>query len=192
MRKVSRSRITKETNVSVAIDLDGTGQCEIDTPVGFFNHMLELFAFHSEIDLTIKATGDVDVDGHHLVEDVGLLLGACIKEALGERKGIQRYGAMLLPMDETLARAVVDLSGRPTLVYLCDYNRFDLGTLDVQNIEEFFKSLVNESKITLHLEVLYGSNDHHKAEALFKGFGRAMKDAVKIVSDVMPSSKGVL
>ncbi len=192
MRTISKSRQTGETQIQITLNLDGSGISKINTGIGFFDHMLTLFSFHSKVDLDISCQGDLEVDGHHTVEDVGLLLGECILEALGDKKGIERYGMSYLPMDETLARVVLDLSGRPYLIYECTYERFDLGQMDVQNIREFFKSLANTLKVTLHMSVLYGENDHHKAEALFKGFGRALKDAIRISGDVLPSTKGVL
>ena len=192
MRTISKSRQTGETQIQITLNLDGSGISKINTGIGFFDHMLTLFSFHSKIDLDISCQGDLQIDGHHTVEDVGLLLGKCILEALGDKKGIERYGMSYLPMDETLARVVLDLSGRPYLIYECTYERFDLGQMDVQNIREFFKSLANTLKVTLHMSVLYGENDHHKAEALFKGFGRALKDAIRISGDVLPSTKGVL
>ena len=192
MRTISKSRQTGETQIQITLNLDGSGISKINTGIGFFDHMLTLFSFHSKVDLDISCQGHLEVDGHHTVEDVGLLLGKCILEALGDKKGIERYGMSYLPMDETLARVVLDLSGRPYLIYECTYERFDLGQMDVQNIREFFKSLANTLKVTLHMSVLYGENDHHKAEALFKGFGRALKDAIRISGDVLPSTKGVL
>jgi len=192
LRTISKGRKTGETQIEITLNLDGSGISKINTGIGFFDHMLTLLSFHSKVDLDISCQGDLEVDGHHTVEDIGLLLGECILEALGDKKGIERYGMSYLPMDETLARVVLDLSGRAYLVYECTYNRFDLGQMDVQNIKEFFKSLANTLKVTLHMTVLYGENDHHKAEALFKGFGRAFKDAIKISGDVLPSTKGVL
>lgn len=192
MRKSSKKRTTKETDITCNLLLDGEGKSSIQTGIGFLDHMLTLFTFYSQIDLDIKVTGDLQVDSHHTTEDIGLLLGACFKEALGEKIGIRRYGACLLPMDECLARVALDFSGRPYLVYTCDYKRNDLGTLDVQNIQEFFKSFSNTSLTTLHLELLYGENDHHKAEALFKGFGQAVFEAKAIINNRLPSTKGVL
>jgi imidazoleglycerol-phosphate dehydratase len=192
MRKVSLSRTTKETAIQLNLNLDGVGEAKIDTGIGFFDHMLTLMCFHSKIDLSLEVEGDLEVDGHHTIEDIGLLLGDAITEALGDRKGIERYGSLLLPMDETLAQIAVDVSGRSYLVYDCGYSRNDLGTLDVQNIKEFFKSLVSKSGITLHISVLYGENDHHKAEAIFKGVGRVFRKAFTITNDSIQSSKGVL
>lgn len=192
MRKSSRKRTTKETDITCNLLLDGQGKSDIKTGIGFLDHMLTLFAFYSQVDLELVVSGDLEVDSHHTSEDIGLLLGQCFKEALGEKVGIKRYGSCLLPMDEALARVALDFSGRPYLVYACDYRRNDLGTLDVQNIQEFFKSFTNTSLTTLHLTILYGENDHHKAEALFKGFGQAVFEAKQIINDRLPSTKGVL
>lgn len=192
MRTSYKTRVTNETNITCDLNLDGTGQCDITTGIGFMDHMLELFTFYSKIDLKMNITGDLDIDGHHTIEDVGLLLGDCFKEALGDKKGIARYGMSLLPMDECLSRAVIDFSGRPYLVFDCDFIRSDIGQLDVQNIKEFFKSFSNTSMSTLHLSLLYGENDHHKAEALFKGFGQCIRMAKTIEGDTLPSTKGVL
>lgn len=192
MRKIEINRTTKETEINCVLNIDGSGKYNISTGIGFLDHMLELFSFHSGFDLTLDVQGDIEIDSHHTAEDVGLVLGEAILKSVGDKKGINRYGCMHLPMDETLARVTLDLSGRPYLVYDCTYQRSDLGTLDVQNIKEFFKSVSNTSLMTLHLSVLYGENDHHKAEALFKGFGRALKEAVQITSNQVMSSKGVL
>lgn len=192
MRKSELIRETKETSISVSIDLDGQGDCKIQTGIGFLDHMLTLLSFHSGIDIILKVTGDLDVDGHHTCEDIGLLMGRAIKEALGDKRGIHRYGSQLMPMDETLIQVALDISGRPCLVYNCQFDRLDLGQLDVQNIREFFKSLTNTLGLTLHLNLLYGDNDHHKAEAMFKGFAKALKEAISISSDKLQSSKGVI
>jgi len=192
MRTATINRKTKETDISLTVNLDGTGRSNIATGIGFFDHMLTAFSFHSGIDLDVTCEGDLEVDDHHTVEDVGLALAAGILEALGDKKGINRYGMSYIPMDETLARVVVDFCGRGAFVYKVDLERDRLGTLDTQNVQEFFKSISNEAKMNLHMEVLYGDNDHHKVEALFKAFGRSVRDAVKIVSDHLPSTKGVL
>lgn len=190
-KSIQVNRTTNETQIELTMQLYGTGKSSISTGIGFMDHMLNLFAFFSQLDLDIRATGDLDVDSHHLVEDLGLVLGGAIKQALN-KNGIRRYGQVLQPMDEALARVVIDFSGRSYLVFNCNFVRQDLGSLDVQNIQEFFKSFCNEAGITLHLDLLYGDNDHHKAEALFKGFGRAVKEAIQIVSSELPSTKGVL
>lgn len=192
MRKSSVTRKTNETEIEIDLNLDGSGIIDIDTGIGFLNHMLHLFTFHGNFDLKIKCAGDLDVDSHHTAEDVGIALGQAFKEALGEKKGIERYGFMLLPMDESLARVAVDFSGRPCLVYNIDFSRNIIGTMATEDFKEFFKGFVNNSFCTLHLNLLYGENDHHKIEAIFKGFGRALKTAVKITSDNFQSTKGAL
>ncbi|MCL1948701.1 MAG: imidazoleglycerol-phosphate dehydratase HisB [Turicibacter sp.] len=192
MRTATIKRKTKETDIELILNLDGTGKREIATGVGFFDHMLTAFTFHSGLDLTVSCKGDLEVDDHHTVEDIGLALGQALKEALGDKMGINRYGTSYVPMDEALVRAVIDFSGRPAFVYNVTLNREKLGTLDTQNVQEFFKSVSNEAKMNLHLEVLYGDNDHHKVEALFKALGRAVKEAAKQVSDQLPSTKGAL
>lgn len=192
MRIVSVKRITNETEIETELNIDGSGLTEIDTGIGFLNHMLELFGFHGGFDLKIKCNGDLDVDSHHTSEDIGIALGQAFKEALGDKKGIERYGFFFLPMDEAMARVAVDFSGRPYLVYNIDFNRNQLGSMAAEDFKEFFKGFVNSSLSTLHIELLYGENDHHKIEAVFKGFGRALKAAVKITSDSLQSTKGVL
>jgi len=192
MRNATIARKTKETDIILSLNLDGTGQSSIKTGIGFFDHMLCAFSFHSKIDLEIKCNGDLEVDDHHTVEDVGLALADGFLEALGDKVGINRYGTSYVPMDETLARVAVDFSGRPAFVYRTSLKRDKLGTMDTQNVQEFFKSISNGAKMNLHMEVLYGDNDHHKVEALFKALGRAVKDAVEIVDDRLPSTKGAL
>lgn len=193
MKRIARvNRATKETNIECVLTLEGAGRCRVETGIGFFDHMLELFSFYANIDLELSVNGDLLVDGHHTVEDIGLVLGESFKSALGDKVGINRYGSMYLPMDETLARIVLDFSNRPYLVYRCDFMRTDLGTLDVQNIKEFFKSFSVMAGLTLHIDVLYGENDHHKAEAIFKGFGHAIREAIKVNSKQLMSTKGVL
>jgi len=192
MRIATINRKTTETNIELTLNLDGTGENNIDTGIGFFDHMLTAFSFHSGIDLDVICKGDLFIDDHHTVEDVGLVLAAGMREALGDKKGINRYGTSYIPMDETLARVVIDFSGRPAFIYKVNLERDKLGTLDTQNVQEFFKSICNEARINLHMEVLYGDNDHHKIEALFKAFGRAVKEAIKISDNRLPSTKGVL
>ncbi|OGX80722.1 imidazoleglycerol-phosphate dehydratase HisB [Exiguobacterium sp. SH3S2] len=191
MRTAEIKRETKETNIELRLDLDGTGQSDIKTGVGFFDHMLTLFAFHSRIDLTVQVEGDTWVDAHHTVEDVGIALGQMILEALGDKVGIRRYGTSYLPMDETLARAVIDVSGRPFLVYRAEINNPKLGDFDTELAEEFFRAVAMNARLTLHLDVLYGSNSHHMIEGLFKAFGRALAEAIgKDGLDRLPSTKG--
>jgi imidazoleglycerol phosphate dehydratase HisB len=192
MRTAEIDRETKETKIKVSLDLDGSGEIDIDTGIGFLDHMLELFAFHGGLNLTIRAKGDLDVDDHHTVEDCGLAMGAAFKEALGDRMGIARYGSFTLPMDEALASVNMDISGRPYLVFNCKFTREQLGMLSTEMIEEFFRAFATASGTTLHVNLLYGSNDHHKAEAVFKAFGHAVKEAVAIVGTELPTTKGYL
>lgn len=192
MRTAEIKRETKETSVSVNLNLDGTGKTDIDTGVGFLDHMLDLFAFHGSLDLKVHASGDLDVDDHHTVEDIGITLGNAFIKALGDRKGINRYGSFTLPMDEALANVSLDISGRPYLVFQCEFTREQIGMLSTEMIEEFFRAFAVAAGITLHINLLYGKNDHHKAEAIFKAFGHAVKEAVKITGDQLPSTKGYL
>ena len=194
MRDSTVHRRTKETDVTVTLELDGTGEADIDTGVGFLNHMLTLFAVHGHFDLTVRATGDLDVDWHHTVEDGALTLGEALRKALGDKVGIHRYGSMLLPMDEALAEVILDISGRSYLVWHADIPRVSLGLFDTEMGEDFFRALSVQSGMTLHINVPYGRNTHHMLEAIFKGFGRALSEAVAIdprVHGIM-SSKGAL
>ncbi len=193
-RKAEVKRKTKETEVMLKLDLDGSGKTSIVTGIPFFDHMLSLLAYHSSIDLTLKAKGDMDVDAHHTAEDVGICLGDAIRKALGEAKGIQRYGIAVIPMDETLASVALDFSMRPCLVYHMKLKRSRIGSFDLELVEEFFKALTNHGGISLHINLLYGKNSHHMVEAVFKAFGRALRGAVSPdprTSEV-PSSKGIL
>lgn len=192
MRSVSKSRETKETSISISLNLDGTGKSNIETGIGFFDHMLTLFAFHSGFDLDVKANGDLNVDDHHTIEDIGILLGNCLREALGDRKGINRYGNFMMPMDETLCNVTLDISGRPYLVYHCELTREKIGDYSCEMTEEFLRALAVQAGLTLHVNVLYGTNNHHMVEAIFKALGRALKEAVEITGTEIPSSKGVL
>lgn len=191
MRKSNDRRVTKETQIEIALDLDGTGEASIATPIGFFNHMLELFAFHSGMDLLLKADGDVDVDDHHLIEDTGILLGSLVRNALGDKRGIARYGNCRLPMDESLAQVDLDFSGRPYLVLDVQFHRESINGFSTEMIEEFLRAFAFNAGLTLHVHV-YGKNDHHQIEAIFKGLGRAIRQAIRIESDRLPSTKGVL
>ena len=191
MRKAESVRNTKETQIDIALDLDGTGKSRIQTPIGFFNHMLELFAFHSGMDLVVEANGDTDVDDHHLIEDTGILLGALIRQALGDKKGINRYGNCRLPMDESLAQVDLDFSGRPYLVFEGEFHRESINGFSTEMVEEFLRALAFNAGLTLHVHV-YGKNDHHQIEAVFKGLGRAIRQGVEVTSDRLPSTKGVL
>jgi len=193
-RKAEIKRKTKETEVFLKLDLDGSGSHLIATGIPFFDHMLSLLAYHGSIDLSLKAKGDIGVDSHHTVEDVGICLGEGIKKALGEAKGIQRYGMAMIPMDETLGSVALDLSMRPCLVFNMKMRRSKIGSFDLELVEEFFKALCNQGRITLHINLIYGRNSHHMVEAVFKGFGRALREAVSIDERKfqVPSTKGVL
>ena len=194
MRVAEIKRKTAETDIYVKLNLDGTGECDIDSGIGFFDHMLTLFAKHSFSDLTLKAVGDLDVDSHHTVEDCGIVLGQALKEAIGDKAGIHRYGNCFLPMDEALVQVVMDFSGRPYLVFDADIPKVQLGIYEAEMTEEFFRAVAMTAGITLHIRVLYGKNTHHIIEAMFKGFARALAEAVAFddrVQGVM-SSKGLL
>ena len=192
MRIATIERKTNETDIKLTLNLDGQKQVNVQTGIPFFDHMLTLFAFHGGFDLDVYAVGDLEVDDHHTVEDVGLALGQAVNKALNDKKGINRYGLMYSPMDEALSRVVIDISNRPYLFFKAPFVREKVGTMDTQNVSEFFKSFVNESKMNLHIETLYGDNEHHKIESIFKGFGRALKEATRITSDDISSTKGVL
>lgn len=193
-RRARIDRKTKETEISVTLDLDGKGEYEISTGIPFFDHMLSHVAKQGLLDLEVKARGDVEVDGHHTVEDVGIALGQAIAQALGDKKGITRYGEATVPMDEALAAAAVDLSGRPYLVYGVDLSEEKVGTFDTCLAREFFKALSNEAGMNLHLTVRYGTDPHHMLEAVFKAFGRALDAATSLDPrrPDIPSTKGVL
>lgn len=187
-------RNTNETQIKLSINLDGSGKTEINTGVGFFDHMLNLMAFHGGFDLEVCAKGDLEVCDHHMVEDVGIALGKCFLEALEDKRGINRYGTFFLPMDETLAHVSLDISGRSFLHFECEFNRDTIGEFSTEMTEEFFRAFAFNSGITLHARILYGQNDHHKVEALFKALGRALKEAKQIDQNNMalPSTKGML
>jgi imidazoleglycerol-phosphate dehydratase len=193
-RKAAVMRKTKETEVILKLNLNGSGTHSIQTGIPFFDHMLSLLAYHSRMDLSLKAKGDIGVDAHHTVEDVGICLGDGIREALGEAIGIQRYGMAMIPMDESLVTVAMDFSMRPCLVFQMKMRRTKIGTFDPELVEEFFKALSNHARITLHINLLYGRNSHHMVEAVFKGFGRALREAVSFDprSSRVPSTKGVL
>lgn len=192
MRNAIIKRDTKETKIEAILNLDGTGTNNINTGIGFFDHMLTLFSFHSGFDLTMKANGDLNVCDHHTIEDCGIVLGTLIKEALGDKRGINRYGSFRLVMDETLATVDLDISGRPYLVFNANFNREMVGTMSTEMVKEFFYAVAMNAGITLHINLIYGENDHHKIEAIFKAFGRALKEAVKVTGTAIPSSKGVI
>jgi imidazoleglycerol-phosphate dehydratase len=187
-------RKTQETAVELSLALDGTGKTEIDSPVGFLNHMLALFGRHAVVDLAVKATGDVDVDLHHTVEDVGIALGQALDRALGDKAGITRFASVAVPMDEALAEVALDLSGRPFLAYNVKFPGERIGDFETQLVQEFLQAVASHAKMTLHVNLVYGSNDHHIAEAIFKALARAVKAAVAIDPRVAgtPSTKGVL
>lgn len=195
MRKAEIQRDTRETQIRVAINLDGTGAQSIDTGVPFFDHMLDQIARHGLIDLDIKANGDLHIDDHHTVEDVGITFGQALLKAVGDKKGIRRYGHAYVPMDEALSRVVIDLSGRPMLTYEVPYARARIGQFDVDLVREFFQGVTNGSLMTLQIDNLRGFNAHHQAETVFKAFGRALRMAVEHDArqeGVIPSTKGVL
>ena len=193
-RRAEIERKTAETQISIKLNLDGEGTCDIATGIGFLDHMLTLLAKHSFMDLTVKAKGDLEVDSHHTVEDIGIVLGEALREALGDKAGIHRYGNCFIPMDETLAQACLDFSGRPFLVFGAEIPKIKLGNYDTEMTEEFFRAVAMHCGLTLHIRVLYGSNVHHIIEAIFKAFARAVAQAAAVdprVKGVM-SSKGVL
>ncbi|MHC4559069.1 MAG: imidazoleglycerol-phosphate dehydratase HisB [Planctomycetota bacterium] len=185
-------RQTKETDVTVKLNLDGIGKYEIDSGIGFLDHMLTHLSKHSGIDLEVKAKGDLDVDAHHTVEDIAICLGECLLKALGDKKGIARYGHSAVPMEDALANVSVDLSGRPNCVYNVDYRTDKIGDFDVECLEEMLRSFSNNGKFNLHINVPYGTNSHHIAEAIFKGLGKSLGTAVKILGTDVPSTKGIL
>ena len=195
LRTAEVSRKTQETAIDVRINLDGTGRSEIDTGIGFLDHMLDQIARHGLVDLTISAKGDLQVDGHHTVEDIGITLGQALLQALGDKRGIRRYGFAYVPLDEALSRVVIDLSGRPVLVFEAPFTAPMIGELDTQLIREFFQGFVNHAQVTLHVDNLRGINAHHQAETIFKAFGRALRMALEPdprMSGVIPSTKGTL
>ena len=195
MRKAEISRKTNETDIKVYLDIDGTGKYEINTGSGFLNHMLELFAKHGRFDLKVICKGDKEVDFHHSTEDIGIVLGKCFKEALGDKKGINRYADVLMPMDEALVSVAVDVSGRSYLVFNADMPAEKVGAFDTELVREFFEAFTRECGITLHINLMYGNNTHHIIESIFKGVSRCLNIAVKIndeIKDEIPSTKGVL
>ncbi|GHU61709.1 imidazoleglycerol-phosphate dehydratase [Clostridia bacterium] len=191
-RQATIERKTKETEIQVLLDLDGTGRVTVNTGVGFLDHMLESFAVHGGFDLSVNCMGDLDVDVHHSAEDIGIVLGQAFAKALGEKTGIARYGSFTLPMDEALAQADIDLSGRAYFVWDAVFAAEKIGALDVQMLPEFFRAFATNAQLTLHLRVLYGDNDHHKAEALFKAFAHALRIAVARGGDALLTTKGVI
>jgi imidazoleglycerol-phosphate dehydratase len=195
MRKATVRRKTKETDIEVAVNLDGTGACQAATGIGFFDHMLDLLARHSRIDISVKAAGDLHVDHHHTIEDVGIALGQAVRQALGDMAGITRYASVHMPMDETLSRVAIDISGRPVLVFKVGFSRDKIGEFDTDLVREWFQAFAMNAGITLHVETLYGDNGHHIAESCFKGLARALRIAVSIdprAKGEVPSTKGTL
>jgi imidazoleglycerol-phosphate dehydratase len=195
MRTATISRSTAETAIDVTINLDGTGVYDVETGVGFFDHMLEQLSRHSLIDLHVRTKGDLHIDEHHTVEDTGIAIGQAFAQALGDKRGITRYGDALSPMDETLTRVALDISGRPWLVWKDLFSQTRLGTMDTEMFEHFFHSFAQAAGVTLHVETLYGTNNHHIAEAAFKGVARALRTAIEIdprKADAIPSTKGML
>ncbi|HXH14900.1 MAG TPA: imidazoleglycerol-phosphate dehydratase HisB [Sphingomonas sp.] len=195
MRTATISRSTAETAIDVTVTLDGTGIYDVETGVGFFDHMLEQLSRHSLIDLHVRTKGDLHIDEHHTVEDTGIAIGQAFAQALGDKRGIRRYGDALSPMDETLTRVALDISGRPWLVWKDLFSQTRLGGMDTEMFEHFFHSFAQAAGITLHVETLYGTNNHHIAEAAFKGVARALRTAIEIdprKADAIPSTKGIL
>jgi imidazoleglycerol-phosphate dehydratase len=188
-------RKTKETEIAVAVDLDGTGRSEIETGIGFLDHMLDQLSRHSLIDLKVKAKGDLHIDFHHTTEDTGICIGEAVSQALGDRKGIRRWGEATVPMDETLTRVALDASNRPYLIWKVNFSKPKLGEMDTELFKEWFQAFAQNAGLTLHIENLYGENNHHIVESCFKGLARALRQAIEIdprKSDAVPSTKGVL
>ena len=195
MRTGAVMRKTKETDIAVSVDLDGTGAAKIATGIGFFDHMLEQLARHSLIDIDVRAAGDLHIDQHHTVEDTGIALGQAVRQALGDRAGIARFADVLLPMDETLTRVAVDVSGRPFLVFRTKFAQAKIGAFDTELVREFFQAFATHAAMTLHVETLYGENAHHIAESAFKGLARALRAAITLdprQKGAIPSTKGML
>lgn len=192
MRKATLRRTTGETDISISLTIDGIGRFEGTSGIGFFDHMLHLLARHSGMDISLTCQGDLDVDNHHTIEDIGITLGEVFDKALGDKKGIHRYGCFFCPMDETLSRIVLDLSGRSYLVFDVDIPVERIGSFETEMTREFFLAFANNAKMNLHMSTLYGVNGHHIVESLFKGIGHALKEAVTIEGDTVLSTKGVL
>jgi imidazoleglycerol-phosphate dehydratase len=195
MRNANVTRNTLETQISVTLNLDGTGAASFETGVPFLDHMLDQIARHGLIDINLLAKGDLHIDAHHTVEDIGITLGQAFAQAIGDKKGIRRYGHAYVPLDEALSRVVLDISGRPGLTFNCDFVRATIGDFDVDLVREFFQGFVNHALVTLHIDNLAGDNAHHQAETIFKAFGRALRMALELdsrMAGVMPSTKGSL
>ncbi len=194
-RRASVERNTKETQITISIDLDGTGQANLNTGVPFLDHMMDQIARHGLIDIDVTCKGDTHIDDHHSVEDIGIAFGMAMDEALGNRAGISRYGHAYVPLDEALSRVVIDFSGRPGLWFNCEFTRDKVGTFDVETTSEFFQGFANHAKATVHADLIRGANDHHKIETLFKALGRALRTAVTVddrLNGALPSTKGAL
>jgi imidazoleglycerol-phosphate dehydratase len=195
MRSAKVTRNTLETQISVELNLDGSGKAKFDTGLPFLDHMLDQIARHGLVDMSIQAKGDLHIDAHHTVEDIGITLGQAFNQAVGDKKGLRRYGHAYVPLDESLSRVVLDISGRPGLVFNCEFVRASVGEFDVDLINEFFQGFVNHALVTLHVDNLAGNNAHHQAETIFKAFGRALRMALELdprMAGVMPSTKGSL
>jgi len=195
MRHATVTRDTKETQISASLNLDGSGKAAVDTGIGFLDHMLEQLAKHGLMDIELTAKGDLHIDAHHTTEDSGIVLGQALSRALGERKGIRRYGDALIPMDETLTRVALDASNRPYLIWKVDFTRDKLGTMDTELFREWFQAFAQHGGLTLHVEVLYGESNHHKIESCFKGLARALRQASELdprAAGALPSTKGML
>jgi len=195
MRNAQVTRNTLETKISITLDLDGSGKADLDTGLPFLEHMLDQVARHGLIDLNILAKGDLHIDAHHTVEDIGITLGQAFNRAMGDKKGLRRYGLAYVPLDEALSRVVLDISGRPGLVFNVDFVRSNVGDFDLELVREFFQGFANHALVTLHIDNLAGNNAHHQAETIFKAFGRALRMALEIdprMTGIMPSTKGAL
>lgn len=195
MRIAEVHRNTLETQISVTINLDGTGVSKLNSGLGFLDHMIDQIARHGMMDITVEAKGDLHIDGHHTVEDIGITLGQAFAKAIGDKKGVRRYGHSYVPLDEALSRVVLDLSGRPGLEFMVEFTRSHIGEFDVDLIHEFFQGFVNHALVTLHIDNLRGKNSHHQAETIFKAFGRALRMAAELdsrMAGIMPSTKGSL
>jgi imidazoleglycerol-phosphate dehydratase len=195
MRKAKVSRKTTETDIEVAVNLDGTGTYDVETGIGFLDHMLEIFSRHSLIDLKVRAKGDLHIDFHHTTEDTGIAIGEAIHQALSDRRGIRRYASAMIPMDETLSRVAIDVSDRPYLIWKVDFSKPKLGEMDTELFKEWFQAFAQNARVTLHVENIYGENNHHIVESCFKALARALRDATETdprAADSIPSTKGTL
>jgi imidazoleglycerol-phosphate dehydratase len=195
MREAKVARKTTETDIDVSVNVDGTGKYDIDTGIGFLDHMLEIFSRHGLMDLTVRAKGDLHIDFHHTTEDTGIAIGEAIHQALGDRRGIRRYASAMIPMDETLSRVSIDVSDRPYLIWKVEFTKPKLGEMDTELFKEWFQAFAQNARITLHVENLYGENNHHIVESCFKALARALRDAMETdprAADSIPSTKGTL